>query len=79
MLNIVIDFYMSNHMDASKSKTDKYIKNLIRLDQEMHEIPSDKDVIEMLSEEEFLDYMVKISDIQKQILHLFINELKLMK
>jgi len=79
MLNLVFDFYLSNHMDSSKSKIDKYMKNLIRLEREMHEIPSDKYVIKIFSEEELLDYMVKISEIQKQILHLFINELKLMK
>lgn len=55
------------------------MQGLVKLGEEMDKIPSSYDAILNLSEQEYYEYILKSSEVQKSMLNLLVTEIKTLK
>lgn len=78
ILCLIVDIYSINNENTEKSEYDKYMQGLHELGVEMDKIPSNYDTILNLSEQEYYEYILKSSEVQKTMLNLLIAEIKIL-
>jgi hypothetical protein len=76
---LIIDIYSINHQNSDKSGFNNYVQGLVKLGEEVDEIPSSYDIIAKLTEQEYYDYVLKSSEIQKKMLNLLVTEIMILK
>jgi hypothetical protein len=76
---LIIDIYSANNQNISESEYNIFGQALINLGEEMDKIPSNYDVIVKLKEQEYYEYILKSSEIQKNMLNLLVTEIKILK
>ena len=76
---LIIDLYSINNQNIEENVYNNYIQNLIKLGEVMDKIPSDYESMLKLSDKVYIDYILKSSGVQKSMLNLLVNELKILK
>ncbi len=76
---MVIDIYFTNNQNTEEPKIGKYLSKISNLINEMNELPLEQDEILNLSEEEYYEYILKGTEVQKTLFDLFIAEIKTLK
>ena len=78
-VGLIIDIYSINNQNTEESEYNKYVQGLIKLGEEMDKIPSNYDAILNISEQEYYEYILKSSEVQKSMLNLLVTEIKTLK
>lgn len=78
-VGLIIDIYSINNQNAEESDYNNYMQGLVKLGEEMDKIPSNYNSIVKLSEQEYYNYILKSSEVQKSMLNLLVTEIKTLK
>lgn len=78
-VGLIIDIYSTNNQNAEETDYNNYMQGLVKLGEEMDKIPSNYDVILNLSEQEYYEYTLKSSEVQKSMVNLLVIKIKTLK
>lgn len=79
LVGLIFNIYLTNNQNSDESVVENYLQILIKLGEEMDEIPGNNDITVNLTEQEYYNYILKSSEIQKKLFDLFITEIKILK
>jgi len=78
-VGMIVDIYSVNNQHVNESEFNDYIQTLINLGEEMDKIPSSYDAISIMDDQEYHNYILASSEIQKAMLELLATEIGLLK
>ncbi len=78
-IGLIIDLYSRNNQNTEETDYNNYMQGLVKLEEEMDKIPSSYNVIQNLSEQEYYEYTLKSSEVQKSMVNLLVIEIKNLK
>lgn len=78
-IGLIIDLHSINNPNIDDTTFNNYAQILVKLGEKMDKIPSDYHTIIKLSDKVYYNHIVNSSEVQKSLLNLLINEIKILK